>query len=411
MRVIERASDTVINKIQSSFINFGWLMPAFFPLAMIGGRGLFNSAFYFYVLWALLTAPLLRHKCSRSFTVAVGLLLAAYLPSIIFAVDPARTLKIWITVLLFSSVAPITLVVLSLHPEKLDDLMRALGLAALAAVAACYADLAGLGLFADSFVPRLDLRAVDLPFYLPFLLAWLGSTLRPNWKRPAIAGALIALSAFVVISDERGSLIGLVAALLVMGALVFDLSPARLIAAVLACIAFALLLNGDGILRGLSGEGDWLTRLDAFSSWRITLWSQALENPPTNIWFGVGMGNTEHYPDVITIKGHVVRHLHNLWLDAWYETGLLGLTALVGLILTGFARIARAWRELDTKSRQIAGLVLTAAIALIAQAQFSISYASREFNIYFLLCLALLFHLEARSGEGRLAQSIDDPRK
>ncbi|MFN3986155.1 MAG: O-antigen ligase family protein [Rhodocyclaceae bacterium] len=395
-------------RLATTFVSHGWLLPAFFPLALLGGRGAFNSLFFLYLLWAALAAPLWRHAwrtqgAERGLPLVLGGLFLAYLPSACLALEPLRALEIWLRTLLYASVAPITLAVLAQAPGKLQDLLRALGIGAGAALLGCYADLAKTEWLHDAYVARLELRAVDLPFCLPFLLGWLALSRPPAWRRAAIVAALAAVASFVVISDERGSLVGLLAALAGLGLLVMRAHPGRVVAAIAIVVAVAMALNGPALLRGLTTEGALFTQLDAFSSWRLSLWLQALQNPPDNLWLGVGMGNVEHYATVVTLNDHPVRHLHNLWLDAWYETGLLGLAALLATLTYAFAQAARAWRRLADAERVRAGLFLTAAIAVIAQTQFSISYASREFNIYVFLCLAAVLHL------GRQAKPAPTP--
>lgn len=380
------------------FTTAGWLMPAYFPLALIIGRGVFNSALALYIVWALIAAPALRQNGQRSFLILLLGLLAGYLASVTVALDPARTLKLWATVVVYLSIAPITLAMLAMHPEKLANLQRALGLGALMALVVAYLDLAIVRMSTDHFIPRLDLRAVDLAFCLPFLLAWLWQSLEGASRIAGVGTALFALVGFVVLSDERGSLMGVLMACTVMGLLVLRLKAWQVLAFVGALIGFALMTNGDALLRGLSGGDELFGQLDALSSSRLTLWSQALANPPANLLVGVGMGNAQYYPAVMNLGEITVRHLHNLWLDAWYETGMLGLGLLLSLIVFVFARTAANWRRMTHDQQASAGLFLTAALAVIAQTQFSISYASREFGLYVFLCFAVLLHI-AREAE------------
>jgi O-antigen ligase len=89
---------------------------------------------------------------------------------------------------------------------------------------------------------------------------------------------------------------------------------------------------------------------------------------------------------------HEVKHLHNFLLDAWYETGLLGLGVLLALIGTVFGRLAQVWRRLSTGDRQQAGVWLAAAFALITAGLLSFSYTSRQLACYLFLCLGCLCH-------------------
>lgn len=375
------------------FTHSGWLMPAYFPLALIVGRGVFNSALALYILWALIAAPALRQNGQRTFLMLLLGLLAGYLASVTVALDPARTLKLWATVVLYLSIAPITLSMLAMHPDKLAHLQRALGIGAVMALVVAYIDLAVIRLTSEHFIPRLDLRAVDLAFCLPFMLAWLWRALDGAWRLVGVGIALLALVGFVVLSDERGSLMGVLTACTLMGLLVLRLKAWQVLVVMGGLLGFAFMANGDALLRGLSGGNELFGQLDALSSSRLTLWSQALSNPPANLLFGVGMGNAQYYPGVMNLGEITVRHLHNLWLDAWYETGLLGLGLLISLIAFVFARTATTWRRMTHEQQASAGLFLTAALAVIAQTQFSISYASREFGLYVFLCFSVLLHL------------------
>lgn len=391
------------SRMGARFLSAGWLIPAFFPLALTIGRGAFNSLLALYVVWALLASPCLRVRGERVFLCLLAALLASYLPGFLLAQDPARAAKLWGMVLAYTSIAPITLAVLERHPERLDDLLRMLGIGGLAALVASYIDWSVLLLRPEPLVPRLDLRAVDLAFCLPFMAAWIWAALatRPRVQRLAAAAATALVAIFVVASEERGSLIGLLTAITVLGLLRLRLGLVRAVVVAVMLLALALALNGDALLRGLDREGGLFAVLDDFSSLRLTLWSQALAHPPEVPLIGVGMGNAQFYPEVVDLGEIRVRHLHNLWLDAWYETGWIGLTMLVTTLAYVFVRAARGWSNLAPTTQQRAALFAAAALAVLAQTQFSISYASREFGLYVFLCSAVLLHLCRTTGPVR----------
>ena len=382
--------------LRSAFLRLGWLAPALFPVANIGGRGLFNTLFFGYILWALLALSHLRRKDLIEGGKHLAMLGCAYAPSIFIAEDAARAIKIWATVLLYMSTGAITYAVLRDDPKKITPLLRALAIGALAALTACYLDLFKTALTSENLVPRLDLRTVDLVIFAPFLVGYSIST--PHTARTLTkALAAYALTAgMVIFADERTTLVSFLAASVTLCLLVTRISALRVLASGLALLALALVLNGDALLRGLELGDDLFQRLDQFSSGRLTLWHQAIQHPPANPWFGVGMGNTQGYHEVVSIgslEGHTVRHLHNLWLDAWYETGLVGVGTLALVLIMSLVRSIEAWRTLPQTQRLQAGLLLSATCAVLVQTQFSISHASREFNIYAMLFLAVLAHL------------------
>ena len=74
-------------------------------------------------------------------------------------------------------------------------------------------------------------------------------------------------------------------------------------------------------------------------------------------------------------------------MDAWYETGLLGLGALLALIGVVLGRLARAWRRLSAEDRQRAGVLLAAALAIMTAGLLSFGYTSRYFACYGFACL------------------------
>lgn len=391
-----QALSTRLAALQGAFLRLGWLAPAFFPVANIGGRGLFNTLFFGYILWALLSVSHLRRKDLIHGGKLLALLGSAYLPSIVLAEDASRAIKIWATVLLYMSTGAITYAVLQDNPKKFTQLFRAFAIGAFAALTACYIDLFKTALTSENLVPRLDLRTVDLVIFAPFLLGYSINTPHSARSLTMALAAYALTTGMVIFADERTTLVSFLAGSIALCLLVTRISAFRVLVSGLALLTLALVLNGDALLRGLDSGGDIFHRLDQFSSGRLTLWHQAIQHAPANPWLGVGMGNAQSYQEVMSIgslDGHTVRHLHNLWLDAWYETGFVGVGTLALVLIISLARPIRAWRTLPQKQRLQAGLLLSATCAVLVQTQFSISYASREFNIYAMLFLAALAHL------------------
>lgn len=411
MVVTRKTRSARLAALQSAFLRLGWLAPALFPVANIGGRGLFNTLFFGYILWALLSLSQLRRRDLIEGGKLLALLGCAYAPSILLAEDAGRAVKIWTMVLLYMSTGAITYAVLRDDPRKINQLFRAFAIGALAALTACYIDLFKTAFTSENFVPRLDLRTVDLVIFAPFLVGYSISTPHTARSLTKALAAYALMAGMVIFADERTTLVGFLAASVTLCLLVTRISALRVLASGLALLALALVLNGDALLRGLELGDDLFQRLDQFSSGRLTLWQQAIQHPPANPWFGVGMGNTQRYQEVVNIAsldGHAVRHLHNLWLDAWYETGFVGVGALALVLIMALARPIRAWCTLPQTQRLQAGLLLSATCAVLVQTQFSISYASREFNIYAMLFLAVLAHL-ANTPDPTPSPSVRNP--
>jgi len=88
------------------------------------------------------------------------------------------------------------------------------------------------------------------------------------------------------------------------------------------------------------------------------------------------------------------KHLHNFLLDAWYETGIIGLMSLLAWLGLMLRRGVRAWRSADGLAQQHAGLFLAASMAILTSGLFSFSYRSKPFSIYLFILLAALAFLD-----------------
>lgn len=386
-------------RAENGFLAYGWLVPAFFAPALQGGRAAFHILFYGYILWALLAQRALRAHCSQRCRVvwlALLALLCARLPGNLLAHDVGRAFDQWAVSACYVSVLPVTMMALAQGGEQLPRLLRALGWGACWMLLGAVFNLIWLlSMHGLDFDPRIDMRAVDFGFCLPFgVLLWREKKLFAR-HRVGTCLLLVLMLCFVFFADERSAMFGFLVAL--VGVLkVLGVVALWQMAAVFALLA-AL---GLSLTHGMEAFADpslalLLQMLDQFSSGRLALWQQAIAHPPEQGWFGVGMGNAQYVDAVVQIGALKVRHLHNVWLDAWYEGGWLGVGALVGLLLWALVFIGRSARHWSGARRETAAFVLIAAVAVLVQAQLSISYLSREFNIYIGLCLAVLLHLGA----------------
>lgn len=247
----------------------------------------------------------------------------------------------------------------------------------------------------------------NLPFVFPFLALWLWWRLPQRWRVWGIAAAALAVLAYLLAAKGRAALLGWLVATLATALLVWRLPWRGALVGLLALILLALLFSGEALLQGaLDQEGLW-ARLDAFTSLRTQLWRQALTHPPENLWIGVGIGNAQHVAEVMTIgDGARMRGLHNFLFDVWYETGLLGLTALCALIGYVYLRVYRAWPTMPAERRPLTGTFMAASLGVLATALLSFSYTSRYFAPHLFLCLGVLVYLSGHQSAG-----ADDNRR
>lgn len=398
-----------MHTLRNTFCRHVWLTPALLVLAGFAGRGVFNTLFYLYALWGLIVLAASLRDVARvdgRLLTLHGLLLTAFLLALPWAADTGGGVKAWGTFLFYSLSGPLTLLALRENGGDVTRLARLLGLLAGVFVVTLYLHLAHVSSLPD-YTPTLHLKEDNLPFVFPFLALWLWWRLPQRWRVWGIAAAALAVLAYLLAAKGRAALLGWLVATLATALLGWRLPWRGALVGLLALILLALLFSGEALLQGaLDQEGLW-ARLDAFTSLRTQLWRQALTHPPENLWIGVGIGNAQHVAEVMTIgDGARMRGLHNFLFDVWYETGLLGLTALCALIGYVYLRVYRAWSTMPAERRALTGTFTAASLGVLATALLSFSYTSRYFAPHLFLCLGVLVYLSGHQSAG-----ADDNRR
>ena len=340
------------DRLREAFFRWGWLTPAVLPLTQLGGRGLFNTLVSLYALWGLLSVWSRRDRLDPSVVLPYLALLGVFLLTIPGSVDPVGGLRTWMGFALQSSTLLLTLAALRESPARPDRLLNVMALFGALTLGGLYLLLPyyALGASGQPFNPVMQLREDNLPFLLPFLLGWLWWYSSPRWRYGAMAGVTALVLAYVVLAEGRAALLGLIVGLMVFGGLTLEWRMRRIAGLAALILAVGIAVN-IGPFR--KAELDPAHPLDAFTAGRTVLWRQAIQHPPERVWLGVGIGNGSHAGEVLRFKigegWHEVKHLHNFLLDAWYETGLLGLGALLALIGVVFGRLVRVWRRLSVE--------------------------------------------------------------
>lgn len=378
------------HKIQDAFFQQGWLLPAVLPLTQLGGRALFNVVASIYTLWGLLSLRSRWKQLDRTTTRLYLVLLSVFLLGIPGAVEPATALRTWGMFLMHSLILLLMQAALQESPTQLDRLLNAMALFGGITLAGLYGLLPyyGLGGSGQPFDPSTQLREDNLPFLLPFMLGWIWRRGQGRWRYGAMTGVIAASVGYVVLAEGRAALLGLSVGLAVFCWTVLGWRLRWIALPMVVVLALSIVAN-TGPFR--KAEMDPEHPLDAFTTGRTILWRQALAHPPTQPWLGVGIGNGFQAKQVLNfeIGGNriQVKHLHNFLMDAWYETGLIGLGALLALIGAVLGRLAWAWRRLSAGDRQRAGVMLAAALAIMTAGLLSFSYTSRYFACYLFACL------------------------
>lgn len=395
-------------RLQKAFFSWGWLTPAVLPIAQVLGRAVFSILIVLYFLWGTLSLYGQQQKIERSVLGLFSALLLAFLMSVPGAEDLARAWHKWLKFLVYSMCFMFTLVALQQEEGNFERLCRAFALAGVGLLAVLYLHLGYVLWTSAEFIPAQQLKEDDLPFLLPFLLYGLLRVEKREYH--AVLGGILLLSAlfYVVLSEGRTALLALLVALILYGVLVMRwhlgkvLLSAILTATVLVTVASTTFTHVESAANG--GE-TWIETLDRVSSGRTVLWRQAFIYPPESVVTGAGMGNARYAEKALTLdEGEQVRHFHNLFIDAWYETGLFGLVAMMAWLVFVLARAWSDWQNSAAEDRDQLGLLLSSSFAILTAAQLGPSYASSLVSVYLMVLFAALtvFH-------GKMKRMSADP--
>jgi O-antigen ligase len=390
-------------KFREAFFAWGWLLPAYLPAAYLLGRAVFTILAALGYLWAALSLYDYRLPVERR--IQPGLLLGyaallgtALLSALLAQNHQLHSLWCWFDLLLFSLAGCISAWVLRGDPQRLSKLLRAWNIGALAMLVILGISLA-THIQQPGFNPAHHMFEDDLALVTPFLLYGIhSSTLR--FRRSLSVALVTLITVYIIFSQGRATLLGLAVAILAYLVLVLAWRPKKAAIVSAFILSIAIGLSGGGFWRESQDSQSLVESVDALTSGRSALWRHAIANPPPNTLTGVGIGNLRHAgPAVLSFRlDHPkavmrVSHLHNFLLDAWYETGLLGLAALLLWLLILYRLGFKAWRAATDETGAQIGVLLAASLSITTSALLSYSYGSREWAIYmyvFLLSAASL---------------------
>lgn len=262
-------------------------------------------------VWCVLTSsysatPLYTLGASVAF---LGIWVTAVCMAKVFS--PQRGLAIFIVALMAAMVA--SLVLYALAPDRVMTPMEGGRILRLS------------GLFGS---PNNLGRAAALTLLL-VCLAW--RHLRLKFALPLMVLALFVCGACLYLSGSRASTLGLLVgiAVLVLGRRPF-LSATVLVAMACATLVFAFVPDVRDLAISLISRTGRVSELTTFTG-RTEIWQFVLDLIGKSPWLGYGFASTrEVIPDGYAgAYGWTTTSAHNLWLQAWVTTGLLGLTLLV----------------------------------------------------------------------------------
>jgi len=161
--------------------------------------------------------------------------------------------------------------------------------------------------------------------------------------------------------------------------------PRRVLSVVFITAIVALIYFNLDMVVELLGEGD----VDLTLTGRTLVWEHTLAHANANPWFGYGYSSYENPVFDFMFDYYRPAHPHNAFLQAYFETGLVGLTLTVLLVLSHLASALRVSRKTGKYSYTLF-LVLLATLGSLGGS----NYAGKPTMLFSLLMLSLA--IEAR---------------
>ncbi|MES9902468.1 MAG: O-antigen ligase family protein [Sedimenticola sp.] len=365
----------------------GWLLLAWVPFAYSIGRGLGNSVFIIFFFYALFSLRRTDINWKPALSTLYLLFLAAFFLSVPGAVSVSDALQGWLKVVLWSSSFFLVLIALRQGEFRWRRLATWFGVAAFLAGGNFLGELA-LVYWQGGYVAG-TVSGLVASYLFPFGLNLL---LERGVNTKSIIGASlysVVLMAGLLLADSSTEVLVAGAGLVVYLSLV----ARRRLLLVLGLMAVVTLTLGSELYPKLSSmEGQSLRQvMSLLSSYRTELWLGALEHPPENQWIGVGLRNTAHYAVVKTVG---VKSLHNFVIATWYETGVIGLVALLAFLSYVGGRPG-AWLAscATLLHRQEAAPWVAGIVGVLIANSLDGAAKTFSFSCVLFVCLAVLWHM------------------
>lgn len=124
---------------------------------------------------------------------------------------------------------------------------------------------------------------------------------------------------------------------------------------------------------------------------RLELWSATLQMLRQHVVFGAGLSGFADRIAPFWNANHSERFVdpHNIVLNFWVETGLLGLVAFAWILGSAFAVTWRGWRSAPSDWRPIELGVLLALVAIVVHGLVDVPYFKNDLSLQFWALLGL----------------------
>jgi len=188
----------------------------------------------------------------------------------------------------------------------------------------------------------------------------------------------------LILTFSRGAWIGYIASIIFL--LLFTRHRKNILLLLVAGIMALVILpvSRARILPVLEGR-------DPAGQERFKLWKAAWEIIKANPLLGGGlMGFRDWYGALKQSNAdNILNYPHNFFLNFWVETGLLGLTAVIGALIWTGKRARELYRKHIT-SRPLVIATLSAWVALLVHGQFDAPFFKNDLAVLFWFLLAVI---------------------
>ncbi|HVH63402.1 MAG TPA: O-antigen ligase family protein [Candidatus Dormibacteraeota bacterium] len=218
---------------------------------------------------------------------------------------------------------------------------------------------------------------------LALSLALYGSDLRQRW----IAAAFVVIGTEITaLSFSRGGYLALAAVVLVA----VLLHPRRWVMLALAVVALAAVAVIPPIRHRIVIETQNVYGNTVQS--RIDLWTAAVKLIEHRPILGAGLSGFQtrgapYYTHLHTLANFI--DPHNIVLNFWVETGLLGLIAFTWLMVVGFMNTWKGWREASADWAPFHLGVLLALVAVVVHGMVDVPYFKNDLSLLFWTMIGL----------------------
>ena len=228
--------------------------------------------------------------------------------------------------------------------------------------------------------------AMSIPLALTIILNQKG------WLRGLTLVSLAAQFAGLILTYSRGAWLGCVVSLVVIGSLESGLRKAVLALGLLGLVTFLTVAPLRGRLLTLLSPTE-----DIAIEGRLQFMADALAVGLENPVLGVGYGRDrlrEGFKKGIAGSTQIefIPHSHNLYTELLAETGLVGLSAFMWMVLSNFSRLVRRGRSEFSAPMRIRYFCLGASLfAFLVGVLGDAPFYNHDTRIFFFTLLALTY--------------------